>query len=75
MGLDVIGVSVAAKRVIGDDDMGTVFVDQRGQRAHRLVQIGAREGPWVQRRGVRHAGVTPAPSAAQKGGPVDTEMS
>ncbi|SKU69523.1 Uncharacterised protein [Mycobacteroides abscessus subsp. abscessus] len=55
--------------------MGTVFVDQCGQRAHRLVQIGAREGPWVQRRGVRHAGVTPAPGAAQKGGPVETEMS
>lgn len=68
-------MSVATERVIGDDDMGTVFVDQCDQRAHCLIQIGAREGPWVQRLGVRHAGVTPTPGAAQKGRPVETEMS
>ena len=61
MGPDVVGVAVAAERVVGRDDIGLVAADQPDQAAGGVVEIGLPEGARVEVPGsAHHVGVVVA---------------
>lgn len=43
--LDVVGVAVAAVPVVADEDVGVLLVEDRGEAAGGLVELGTVEGP------------------------------
>ena len=66
MGLDVVGVAVAAVGVVGDDDVGPQVADDGDEFADRLAHVGVDEPLLVSRPGAVHAGVAPMTGAAKE---------
>src|ERR1700687_519196 len=66
VGLDVVGVAVAALRVVGDDDVRAQLPDDRDEFADGLVHIGVAEPLPVPRRRSRHPRVAPVTRTAEK---------
>ena len=42
---DMVGVAVAAVPVVADDDVGVLLVEDRGEPAGRLVEVGPVQEP------------------------------
>lgn len=75
MGLDVVGVAVAAVRVVGDQDLGADLADHLDEMGCGLVQVGGPEGAGpVVLLGAHHPGVAEASGAAEEAVVGDPEL-